>query len=146
MKRSDKPTEYIMLKAETTSEYDECEFAIMHITQEWNKRMTERLQLLKLFQKDNSFTSLAFSETVEGFYTFPDGEKEPFIGREAWCFVEITPVELQELPEVSEEITGCNILFYGGSLACFYASTPQDGVELSTGLFNIKALLEMIVQ
>ena len=144
MKRSDKRTAYIMLKAATTSEYNECDFAIVHITQEWNMRMAERLQLLKLFQKDDSFISLALREAVEGFYTFPEDINSPFTGREAWCFIEITPEELRDLPEINEEITGCNILFYGGSLACFYASTPEDGVELSTVLFNIKALLEMI--
>ena len=146
MKRSDKPTDYIILKAETTSEFDNCEFAVMHITPEWNKRMAGRLQLLKLIQKDNSFTSLAFVETVEGFYTFSENIHPPFTGRETWCFIEITPAELQELPEVNVEITGCNIFFYGGSLACLYASSAEDGVELSTGLFNIRALLEMIAE
>lgn len=35
MKRSNEPTGYIAIKAETTGEYDECNFIVIHITREW---------------------------------------------------------------------------------------------------------------
>jgi hypothetical protein len=35
MKKSIKPTEYFLIKAK--SEWDDCDFAIIHITEEWKK-------------------------------------------------------------------------------------------------------------
>jgi len=67
MKRSDKPTEYIMIKGNATSGWDACDFAIVRITGQWKKSVSERLQLLGLFKNDNTFSCLAYSEIIDGF-------------------------------------------------------------------------------
>jgi hypothetical protein len=37
MKLSDKPTAHVLLKAGTNSEWDNCNFAIIHITEDWKR-------------------------------------------------------------------------------------------------------------
>lgn len=46
MKLSDKATAHILVKANTNSEWDNCGFAIIHLSEEW-KRTGKRLALVK---------------------------------------------------------------------------------------------------
>jgi len=143
MERSDKPTEYIMLKGNATSEWDACDFAIVHITEQWKKSVSERLQLLKLFKNDNSFSCLAYSEIIEGFYRYTEETEDTiFIGKEACCFIEVTRDELQELPEVNAELSGCELCFNNIGLAWYRAYCDQSNDQFFTETFNIKTVIE----
>ncbi len=51
MKLSDKPTAYVLLKAGTNSEWDNCNFAIVHITEDWKKEQQKGLKWLSRLKK-----------------------------------------------------------------------------------------------
>lgn len=144
MKKSDKPTEYILMPAESTCEWDECDFMIVHITPAWQKAIEERLQLLKLFNKDNSFCALIYSDVVEGFYTYPETNALIETGRQKWCFIETTPDEIANLPEVNNELTACELCFNNTGLAWYKACTAENFSEFLTETFNIRHMLELL--
>jgi len=144
MQISDKPTGYIMLPVESTIEWCECDFMIVAVTPAWQAATAERQQLLKLFNKDNDFSALIYSATVEGFFTYPDAGNKLETGRQRWCFIETTPDEIANLPEVDVEITGCHLAFDNTGLAWYTASTPHTDCELSTNTFNIRQLLALL--
>ena len=43
MKLSDKTTAHILVKANTNSEWDNCEFAIIHLSEEWKKEQNKAI-------------------------------------------------------------------------------------------------------
>ncbi len=55
MKTTDKATAYLLVKANTNSEWDSCEFAIVHITDEWKREQAKRLEAVKPFAEDYNF-------------------------------------------------------------------------------------------
>lgn len=44
MKILDKPTTHILIKANTNSEWDCCEFAVIHLSEEWKKLQATRFE------------------------------------------------------------------------------------------------------
>lgn len=145
MKRSNKPTAYILLKAYTNSEYDSCDFAIVHITEEWKYRMLQRLELLTACKKDRYFSYTAYSAMPEGFYTYAKAETSNFLsGKESWCFIEISKEKIQDLQELDNELCGHHLQVDGLGMASYKAYAAQTNDEFYTDLFNIKSLLETI--
>jgi hypothetical protein len=55
MKRSDKPTSYLMIKANTNSEWDCCDFAIIALSEDWKQEQQKRLIKLNPFLKTICF-------------------------------------------------------------------------------------------
>ena len=145
MKRTDKPTEYILLRGETSSEFDGCDFAIFKITEAWVIKMIDRLQLLRFFKSDRDFSHIAYSETVEGFYTYPVEMTEGLLtGAEAWCFIDIAPDELQNIEEVNSELCGYELVIDSDGYASYRAYAEQNNDSFYTHDFKITSILEQI--
>jgi hypothetical protein len=145
MKRSAKPTAYLLLLAGTTSEWDVCDFAIVRLDDVWKIRMSGRLQLVSQFKKDVDFSHVAWSDNVEGFYTC----SESTVGimprkEEAWCFIDTTGEELQDLEEVNTELTACEFKIDGGGYASFRAFAEQNDDSFYTHDFKIQEILNRI--
>ena len=52
MKKSINATEYLLIKAKTNSEWDNGDFAIIHITDDWKKTHQRRLEAVKIVEND----------------------------------------------------------------------------------------------
>ena len=68
MKLSDKTTAHILVKANTNSEWDNCEFAIIHLSEEWKKEQVKRLALVKPLEGNHYFW-LVLRANGTGYYT-----------------------------------------------------------------------------
>ncbi len=145
MKRSDNPTEYLLLQARTTSEWDVCDFAIVRIGDAWKTKMSERLQLISQFKKDNDFSHVAWSDIVEGFYTYSESTTGIMLQKEeAWCFIDTMREELQNFEEVNTELCGCEFKIDGGGYASFRAFAEQTDDSFYTHDFKIAEILNKI--
>ncbi len=51
MKKSIKATEYLLIKAKTNCEWDNGDFAIIHITDDWKQTQQKRLEAVKNSRK-----------------------------------------------------------------------------------------------
>lgn len=75
MKVSDKPTVEILIRAKTNSEWDCCDFAVIHLSEEWRKLQATRLEAVKPFKDDCNFQSIRFYDgSVEFFQSGLDDE------------------------------------------------------------------------
>ena len=66
MKLSDKATAHILVKA--NSEWDNCEFAIIHLSEEWKQEQAKRLALVKPLEGNHYFCSMNYYDTAVDFY------------------------------------------------------------------------------
>ncbi len=142
MKKTDKPTGYILVKATTNSEFDDCDFIIVHITEAWKTTMLQRLQLLAPFKKDNSFSHLAYSENPVGFYTYPEGMQNLLVKKEYWCFINITEEELEALPALDNDLCGYTVNIDSRGWAMYKTYAEQTNDEFYSDDFNIAAVIE----
>ncbi|MBZ4192023.1 hypothetical protein [Niabella beijingensis] len=100
MKLSDKATAYLLVKANTNSEWDNCNFAIIHITEEWKKEQQKRIEFLAPLQGNYQFQSMNFYDTAVDFYNTGEEDKpdiENLLGYKDWAFVELDKNELASL-------------------------------------------------
>src|SRR5690554_4572098 len=115
MKLSDKPTEYILLRAGTNSEWDNCNFAIVCITEEWKADKQKQLKGVAPFLKDYAFRGLHFADTAVDFFV-ADDEDNPNV--EAWfadkpmVFVEMDKEELESLPLPESRLDFYRLVLY----------------------------------
>ena len=72
MKISQNPTEYLLIKGMTNSEWDDCGFAILHITDEWKKTQKKRLKVVKLVENDDDLKWLNYADTNVEFFKFSE--------------------------------------------------------------------------
>ena len=76
MKTSTKPTEYLLIKAMTNSEWDDCNFAIININKDWKQNQKKRLEAVKVVENDYDLKWLNYADTNVEFFKFSD-EKYP---------------------------------------------------------------------
>lgn len=145
MKISDKPTEHILIKANTNSEWDCCEFALIHLSEKWKQQQVKRLEAVKPFTDDYAFQSMRFYNTSVDFYQ-PGDDGEPDIEElltdKDWAFVEIDEDELDELapPESSLD---CYVLeIHRDGNARYKAYGKYTNEEFWTKEFPLQQLIE----
>ena len=109
MKLSDKTTAHILVKANTNSEWDNCEFAIIHLSEEWKKEQVKRLALVKPLEGNHYFCSMNYYDTAVDFYRTGEDDNpniEELLNGKEWVFVELDEQE-QETFTVPENRLDC---------------------------------------
>jgi hypothetical protein len=151
MKRSDQPTAYIFIKADTQSEWDCCDFAIIKLTDQWRNEMRKRLTLLEPFKKDDSFYSHHYWDRPEGIYTSiinDDGEDIIDIiltEGEDWAFVTLLENELDTFPVPESRLDSYQLVLTKHGTARFKAYGKHTGEEFWTDDFDAEALINISI-
>lgn len=145
MKLSDKPTEYILLKAGTNSEWDNCNFALIHITEEWKKEQAKRLELVKPFAEDHYFQSLKYYDTAVDFY-IADEDDNPdlykWLEDKPMMYVEIDKDELETLSVPENRLDCYRLVVFKTGTAIYTAYGKHTSEEFWTEEFSLEQLTQ----
>jgi len=145
MKSAINNTGYMLIKARTNSEWDNCEFAIVYITEDWIKEQTKRLEAVNPFAGDYSFQSLNYYDSAVDFYITGENDQpdiEALLAGKEWVFVELTGDE-QEAFAVPENRLNCyRLKVYGSGNAQYCAYGKHTGEEFWTGEFSLTELIQ----
>lgn len=112
MQLSDKPTSHILVRADTNSDYDSCNCAIITLSEEWKQAQLRRLEAARSFAGDISFRGLSFHDwSVDFYYTFRHGlpDIDELLGELRWAFVEVNEEEVNEENLDEEEQLNANL-------------------------------------
>lgn len=149
MRRSDKPTADILIRARTNSEWDCCEFAVIHLSEEWRKQQTKRLGAIKPFADDYNFQSIRFYDgPVDFFQSGEDGEpdiEELLAGRD-WVFVELDDDELDKLTQPENSLDFHKIVIHRDGDARYEAFGKHTNEEFWTNAFSLPQLTGQTVE
>lgn len=148
MKISDKPTTEILIKAYTDSEWDCCEFAIIHLSERWRKIQAKRLEHVKPFKDDFNFQSMRFYDySVQFFQSGDEGpDMEELLSERNWVFVEVDDDELDELTPPENSLDFYKIVIYRDGNARFEAFGKHTNEEFYTNEFPLQQLTEQSIQ
>ena len=141
MKLTDKATNKILVRAYTNSEWDNCNFAIIHVKNEWKETIRKREELTKpIVSFDKSFICIRYYDTSVSFYHREDEWLEELLGDEYWSFVELDDNEEKDfyVPENKLE-TYCVSMFSNG-VFMYSAFGKHTGEEFWTETMNINKI------
>lgn len=107
MKLTTEPTDTIVIKAQTNSEWDSCEFALVPVPD--LDKINKVLEHIHTIKKINSDVFKVSFWDYANFYSSTEGLNETVIefldeGSEGWSFIEITEEELKNLEETEQKI------------------------------------------
>lgn len=145
MKRSNQPTAYILIKANTQAEYDMINYAIIHIDTKWQTLIRKRLNCIEQFCEDSAFRCFSYWDAPVGYYYITDQqiyEQDLMPLHEDQVFVTLDPDELDllELPE--NRLEAQQLLITRGGIAHFSAYASGSGEEYWTEKFNLNRLIK----
>lgn len=149
MRTSDKPTEHILIKASTNSQWDCCEFALIHLSEGWKQQQTKRLEAVKPFADDYEFQSLRFYDgPVEFFQSGDDGEPdiEELLADRDWAFVELDDDEQERLTPPESRLDCYRIVIYRDGDARYEAYGKYTNEEFWTNAFSLPQLTGQTVE
>jgi|SRR5690606_37770608 len=147
MKLSDKPTAYILLRAGTNSEWDNCDFAIVHITENWKTEQQKRLKAVEPFEDDYYFQSMNYYDTAVDFYTVDDEDNpdlEKWLGEKPMVFVEVDKDELETLSVPENRLDCYRLVLYKTGTAMYKAYGKHTSEEFYTEEFSITPIIEQL--
>lgn len=147
MKLSDKPTAYILLRAGTNSEWDNCDFAIVHITENWKTEQQKRLKAVEPFEDDYYFQSMNYYDTAVDFYTVDDEDNpdlEKWLGEKPMVFVEVDKDELETLSVPENRLDCYRLVLYKTGTAMYKAYSKHTSEEFYTEEFSITPIIEQL--
>jgi hypothetical protein len=145
MKLSTQPTEYILLKARTNSEWDTCDFALIQTSEEWKKDLQKRLNSIEPLTEDPMFISMSYYDTGVEFYKDDDTimpHSAELLKDKEWAFITTNEEEIETLspPENSLDCHELVVNSYG--TAYYKAYGKHTGEEFWTAHFSIQKIIE----
>lgn len=94
------PTDFIFVRAQTNSDWDNCTYAIISVSSEWKKEQAHRIQFLKALESCANFNAAYFFNAEVQFFSSDDELSEILSGFDQlmdWCFLQITQEEINHL-------------------------------------------------
>lgn len=146
MKLSDKPTAHLLLKAGTNSEWDNCSFAIVHITEDWKKEQQKRLEMVKPFAEDY-LQSLNYYDTAVDFYTADEDDNPDlykWLENKPMAYVEIDKDEFEALTVPENRLDCYRLVMYKTGTAMYKAYGKHTSEEFWTEEFPLTPLIQQL--
>jgi hypothetical protein len=144
MKTTSQPTDYILIKAQANSDWDECHFALIHCSQEWKEQTQQRLKTVQFIESEIGFVSLNYCDTAVDFYRTDEDdlpEIETILGEKNWSFVELDENEQETFLVPENRLDTFRISLYRYGTAMFSAYGKHSGEEFWTAEFSVSAIL-----
>lgn len=136
MKISENPTNYILVKAYTSSEWDCCDFAIITCDDKWLSCMQERLEAVRKVQEVTDFWALKFFDySVDFFQSSEDNASEllsEMDDNKMWAFVEFEDGEEDNLSRPENALDGYIMNLFNDFTCRYTALGKHTGEEFFT--------------
>jgi hypothetical protein len=145
MKQSDKPTSYVLIKAYSNSEWDNCDFAVIHINKDWKKEQANRMQSVKPLGTDIFFREVSYYDTAVDFYKTDEDDRPDFIqwfNDKPMVFVETDKEELENLSVPENKLDCYRLVIYSSGTAMYKAYGKHTGEEFWTEEFSLAELIK----
>lgn len=145
MKKSINATEYLLIKAKTNSEWDNGDFAIIHITDDWKKTHQRRLEAVKIVENDFDLKWLNYTDTNVEFFKFSEEiypEIQEWLSGISRIFIELEKDDLKKFLQPENNLNCYQMQVYKNGNAIYNAFGKHTGEEFWTEEFSLSELSE----
>lgn len=146
MKKSKKPTPYILVQAFTNSIRNRVDFAIIHLSEIYKITLQQRLRYLEHFKAENSFLNLTYWDSPSGYYTNSTGNQlsaQLLKNGTCWTYITLTADEVAVYIQPENPLDAHQFLLMADGNAYFKAFGKYAGEEFWTKKFNLKTLINL---
>lgn len=147
MKLSDTPTDFLIFRARTDSEWDYCDFAIVQIDEFWMNEQRKRLAFIKVLDKDCSFHSMHYYEGCCQFYQDVNNlmiDSMEVLKEKHWSYLETNEAEIETL-SLPDNTLDCHlVVLKSGGYGMFTCYGKHTDDQFWTDDFPIHALLNNV--
>lgn len=143
MKRSKTPTQHILIKANTRSDWESIEFAIIYLTESWKALIASRLKAIKQFKADDDFNCHSFWDASISYYNGSGNRelvKEILPPHDDWAYVTLSPETERTFQHPDNLLEAHQLLITTNGIAHFKAYGKHTNDEYWTEEFNLKKL------
>jgi hypothetical protein len=142
MKISNQPTEYLLIQA-STPEFDKCDFAIIHLSEQWKERQRERFEMAKQFTQVNDFICHLYTDTDVNFYCFSDKYPgiQKWLSENEMLFVELENDEQKEFSVPANRLYSYELRIRDNGDAYYKAYGKYTEDEFYTNTFSVEELI-----
>ncbi|KKO89191.1 hypothetical protein AAW12_24005 [Sphingobacterium sp. Ag1] len=148
MKLSDTPTKHFIIEANTYSEFDCCDYAIVHISDEWITTQKNRIASLKTDFPCREYTYETFEDFSVNFH-MDDCEiitnTLDLLEDKKYSFIELETEELQLLSAPQEQLASKKLILYKSFEGHYVANGMETGEEFWTAEFPLKEIIDLIL-
>ena len=149
MRQSFQPTDYVILRAGIKSDWDRCDFVLLHICPDWAFAMRQRLAVVAPFRGDPTFYSHVYWDVPLGYYvTPPDSEIERILHQleqdgDSWALVALdSPDELESLSVPESQLDTHMLMINADGGASYRCYGKHTGEEYATEGFSLNRILK----
>lgn len=147
MKLSETPTNYLIVYAKTNSEWDECDFAIIHVNETWRKELQNRLVMMQALEKDFNLLSMDYYDTSVQFYK-DDNEvmtdSLALMNEKKWSFLSMSEEELNALSPPENRLDCTELAIKRGGYAIYRCFGKYTSEEFWTADLPISEIVQLI--
>lgn len=140
MKTSLQQTEYLLIKSMTNSEWDNGDFAIIHVTAAWKETQKKRLEAVKTLENDYDLKWLNYADTNVEFFRFSEEtnpEIEEWLSEKDSVFIELETNELKKLLQPENNLNCYQMQVFKNGNAIYNAFGKHTGEEFWTKEFSL---------
>lgn len=144
MKRADTKTDCLFVEAQTNSEWDNCEFAILEITPEWLMMMKERFERVCACKGDDTLAEHIYWGMPGDFYSHFDGTPKdlPLREGESSAFVCLEEGEREKLILPENTLRTFQTVVFPDGRVCFRAYGKHTGEEFFTDFLDLDGIIK----
>jgi hypothetical protein len=149
MKISTTPTNYIVIKAHTASEWDGCDFAIVMLSEHYLSLLEQRINKAAAFKEEMSFEHLTYWDSPDGWFVADDEEDQWDIISSiqgSWAFVDLDEDAIEKFVKPEQDIDTSNIRIHDDGTIQFFAHAKHTSEEFWTDSVDGLDLLKRFKQ
>ncbi len=145
MKISQQPTDHILVKAGTDSEWDSCDFAIISCGKDWAERMGKRVDAVRHFPDDGSFFSSRWFDGSASFYVAQEQDMNGMLPK-GWAFVELEEGEEEEFNTPESRLDFHTLVLWKDGSGRYAADGKHTCEEFYTEDLPLATIIESMAQ
>ena len=137
-------TEYLLIKAMTNSEWDNGDFAIVHITEDWKNIQKKRLEAVKIVENDADLKWLNYADTNVEFFKFSEDnypEVKQWLSDGSKIFIELEKEDLKKMLQPENLLNCYQMQVYKNGNAIYNAFGKHTSEEFWTEEFLLTKLI-----
>lgn len=149
MKISEKPTDLILVKVQSNSERDNCDFALISCTVAWRKMILQRGKEVKTLSRNQDFYCQIYWDTPLGYFCYTDQDAlkvSDYLNQheQDWCYVNLEVGEPDRFSVPENRLDSHQLVITAGGNAHYKAYGKHSGEEFWTMSLNIAEILSSI--
>jgi hypothetical protein len=125
------------------SEWDECNFAIIHLTEDLKKEWAKRIEAAKYFKNDWNFQSLNYYDSAVDFYRIDKDDNpniEELLSEREWVYVSLEDKEEATFTTPESRLDCYRLVIRSNGTAYYQAYGKHTGEEFYTEEFDLNII------